>query len=117
MRSVSETIELDLSLRQSRSVFRTLAVVLLPFAAGGVVWIFDGIVDLVRILEPGINPYAMPMAILKLLAGVIFIGAEYAALSQSREATRRLETLRNDPTRTVRRMPAPFQASLFGPYH
>lgn len=117
MRSVSEAIELDLSLRQSRSVFRTLAIVLLPFAAAGVFWIFDGIAGLVRIPGPGIDPYALPIAILKLLAGVIFLGAEYAALSQSREATRRLEILRNDPSRTVRRMPAPFQASLFGPYH
>jgi hypothetical protein len=50
-----------------------------------------------------------------IVVGLLFVGVEYVCIAQSREATRRLRLLREHPEKTVRKMPAPFQTSLFGP--
>ncbi len=117
MRSVPETIELDLSLRQSRTIYRTLAIVLFPIAVAGIFWLISAIDSLMQTITQGGFPNGLLSSILQIVIGLIFVGAEYAALVQSREATRRLAILRDSPEKTVRRMPAPFQSSLFGPYH
>ena len=108
---------LDLSLRHARTIYRTLAVVLLPLAFTGVIWVFSGVVSFWEGLvsdAPTNNP---GLGLLQLLLGAIFIGAEWSVIAQSVEATRRLRTLRENPEKRVRRMTAPFQSSLFGPYH
>ena len=114
MRSTSETLELDASLRQSRAIYVTLAVVLSPLALFGVINVFSGVAALVDALRSG---YLSSGAFLVLLFGVVAIGAEYVTIRQCMEANRRLRMLRENPERKVRKMSAPFQSSLFGPYH
>ena len=75
MRSTSETIQLDQSLRQSRTIYVMLAIVFFPFAFGGVTFGLSAIGESIRMLSEGY------------------------------------------PAQTVRKLPAPFQSSLFGPYH
>ena len=113
-RSTAETLELDLSLRQSRTIYVTLAAVLLPAALFGAL----GIVLAIEALVTSPAPEASAAdAVLSLLFGVIAIGVEYAIIRQCKEANRRLKILREDPRQKVRKMKAPFQSSLFGPYH
>lgn len=72
----------------------------------------------VRILDVvGGAPGRATGAVLALLFGAICVGAEFSMIAQYREAGRRLRILREDPQQKVRKMPAPFQSSLFGPYH
>jgi hypothetical protein len=114
MRSTTETLELDSSLRRSRAIYLTLAVILFPLAFFGVVNVFSAVGGIVESLSSGYSPTG---ALLAFLFGAICIGAEYVTIGQCIEANRRLRTLRDDPDRKVRKMSAPFQSSLFGPYH
>ncbi len=114
MRSTTETLELDSSLRQSRAIYVVLAIVLSPLALFGVINMFLGLGALISSLSSG---YLSSGAFLALLFGVVAIGAEYVTIRQCVEANRRLKILRENPEQKVRRMAAPFQSSLFGPYH
>ena len=114
MRSTTETLELDSSLRQSRAIYVTLAVVLFPLAAFGFINVISAIGTIIESLSSG---YFSSSALLALLLGAICLGAEYVTIGQCVEANRRLRILRDNPERKVRRMSAPFQSSLFGPYH
>lgn len=110
-------MKLDLAIRQSRSIHITLAIVLLPIAVAGVVYTFLGSAAIVVTLRQGYFPLGFGSAILDVVLGVVFIGADSVMVLQVLEANRRLKTLREDPNRTVRDLPAPFQPSVFGPYH
>ncbi len=114
MRSTAETLALDASLRQSRTIYVTLAIIFLPLAVGGLIGVFSAVRSIVEFLSSG---YFATSSILVLLFGVICIGAEYVTVRQCVEANRRLRMLRDHPECKVRRMAAPFQSSLFGPYH
>ena len=117
MRSTSETLELDLSLRQSRSIYVTLSVIFSPIAAGGFVYGLSAIASIVDSIAAGYFPIGLGGAVLTLVIAAVFVGVEYAVISQVFEANRRLRMLRDHPDKAVRRLPAPFQSSLFGPYH
>ena len=114
MRSTTETLELDSSLRQARAIYVTLAVVLSPLAIVGVINVVSAIGAVVESLSSGYSPSG---ALLAFFFGAICIGVEYVTIRQCMEASRRLQILRDNPEQTVRRMAAPFQSSLFGPYH
>jgi len=114
MRSTTETLELDSSLRQSRAIYVTLAVVLFPLAVFGVINVFSAIGAVIESLSSGYSPSS---ALLAFLFGTVCVGAEYVTIGQCMEANRRLRILRDNPEQKVRRMAAPFQSSLFGPYH
>ena len=114
VRSTTETLELDSSLRQSRAIYVTLAVVLSPLALFGVINLFSALGAFLEALSTG---QSSPGAVLAFLFGIIAVGAEYVTIGQCVEANRRLKVLRNNPEQKVRKMSAPFQSSLFGPYH
>lgn len=114
MRSTTETLELDSSLRQSTAIYVTLAVVLLPLAFFGAINVFSALSAFVQALSSG---HLSSGALLALLFGVVAIGAEYVTMRQCVEANRRLKILRENPEQKVRRMSAPFQSSIFSPYH
>ena len=114
-RRVDQAIGLDASLRQSRSIWLSLAIVALPFAIGGVLQVLsvggallDGTTGTTR------SPLGFAIAV---TIGLVCVLAAPYAFRQVGEATRRLKRLREDPGANVRPLPAPFQASLFGPYH
>ena len=117
MRSVPETIQLDMNLRRVRTIYRALAIVFLPGAISGIFWVLNGISALWQNLAQGYLPPGALGPTLGIVAGVVFIGAAYVCIAQSMEATRRLEVLRDDPERKVRKMRVLFLPSLFGPYH
>ena len=117
MRSTTETLELDMSLRQSRTNYVTLALIFLPIAVIGLIYAFVAIVAILRSLLSEHYPIGIVGALFAILIGVALVGVEYAIVSQSIEASRRLEILRDHPDQTVQRLPAPFQSSMFGPYH
>lgn len=117
MRSTTETLELDLSLRQSRTIYVSLAVIFFPIALTGVVYSFSAIGTTIESLSNGYFPVGLGSAAFSLVIGVVFVGVEYVVTSQVFEANRRLQVLRDNPNQTVRKLPAPFQSSLFGPYH
>ncbi len=117
MRSTSETIQLDQSLRQSRTIYVMLAIVLLPFAVGGLRFGLAAIGEIIRMLSEGYPASAFAGQALLVVMGVIFVGVEYVVISQTFEANRRLRILRENPNQKVRKLPAPFLSSLFGPYH
>lgn len=115
MRRVHQTIELDQSLRQSRSVWLSLAVFAIPFAAAGAI---SFLLSIARIIESTDRFIAAPVATLwGILWGVLFVLLDVYLFRQTFEASKRLRQLREDPSAKVRPLPAPFQASLFGPYH
>ncbi len=116
MRSTAESLELDSSLRQSRTIYVTLAIVLLPFAAAGFINIFSAVATMLQSFSATYFE-GMGWSLFVFLIGACFVGVEYIVVAQCIEATRRLKTLRDDPEQKVRKMPAPFQSSLFGPYH
>ena len=117
MRSTTETLELDLSLRQSRTIYVSLAVIFFPIAAAGLVYGFSAIGTIIESLVDGYFPVGLGGAVFKLVLGIVFVGVEYVVISQAFEANRRLKMLRDRPDKTVRKLRAPFQSSLFGPYH
>ena len=117
MRSTTETIELDLSLRQSRSIYISLGVVLSLVAFVGVVTTLGAIAAIIESVQVGRFPAGLGESLFRFAIGVVFVGVEYVVISQAIEASRRLKTLRNHPDKIVRKLPAPFQSSLFGPYH
>ena len=105
-RQVHQNIALDQSLRQSRTIWLSLALVFLPFAIFGffaVVAAFD--------LANTPNP------LWNLFWGITVIAADGFSFARVFEASDRIRMLREDPSAKVRPLPAPFQASLFGPYH
>ena len=102
-RRVHHAIELDQSLRHSRTIWVSLAVIFVPGALGGI-----GII---------VNAPQSPTALWDLLLGVILITVDIFCFGRVAEATRRIKTLRENPNANVRPLPAPFMASLFGPYH
>ena len=116
MRSTAETLELDASLRQSRTIYIALAVIVFPAAVAGVLNIFTALGAIVESLTSGYFE-ALGRSILLLVFGIGLVWLEYMVVAQSLEATRRLKVLRDHPEQKVRKLPAPFQASLFGPYH
>ena len=114
-RRVHETIELDQSLRQSRSIWLSFAIFVLPLSAAGIVFFFDGIDGLLSYRNnPGTNPISELWSI---LWGSTLVALDVFLFKQAMEASERLKLLQEDPTASVKPMPAPFQASLFGPYH
>lgn len=117
MRRTTETLELDLSLRQSRTIYVTLAVIFLPVAVTGLGYGFSAMAEIGKSLSDGYFPAGIGRAVFAIVVSVVFVGVEYAAIAQVFEANRRLKILRDHPDQTVRRLPAPFQSSLFGPYH
>jgi len=117
MRSTAETIELDSSLRQSRTIYVTLAVILFPFAVAGLVYVMTAVTAIIQSISDGYFPFGAARSIFVVLVGSILAGAEVAVIAQCREANRRLRVLREQPEQKVRKLPAPFQSSLFGPYH
>ncbi len=102
-RRVHHAIELDQSLRHSRSIWVSLAVIFVPGALGGFVLIANA-------------PQSMA-PLWDLLLGVTLIAVDIFCFGRVAEATKRIRTLREDPNANVRPLPAPFMASLFGPYH
>ncbi len=110
MRSTAETLKLDNALRQSRSIYVSLAIVLVPFAVGGFLYLVSTVLSFAQ-------GYSPVLSLVFGLIGLVFIGAEYVTVKQCFEANRRLRDLRDHPDKVVRPMAAPFQASLFGPYH
>lgn len=102
-RRVHHVIELDQSLRHSRSIWASLAVLFVPAALYGILMIIGA---------PG---SATPLW--DLLLGGVFIAVDVFCFGRVAEATKRISTLRENPNADVRPLPAPFQASLFGPYH
>ena len=117
MRNAAETLELDLSLRQSRTIYVSLAIIFLPIAVAGLVYGISAVAAIIDSLSNGHFPIGLGGSLFALAIATIFVGVEYAAVSQILEANRRLKTLRDYPDQKVRKMPAPFQSSLFGPYH
>ena len=117
MRSTAETLELDLSLRQSRTVYVTLAVIFFPIALTGIVLSFSAIAATIESLSNEYFPVGLVSAVFTLVIGIVFVAVEYIVISQIIEANRRLRILRDKPDQTVRKLPAPFLSSLFGPYH
>jgi len=117
MRSVAETLELDLSLRRSRTIYRTLAALFLIGAVNGLFWIGEGLSAIWQSIAQGYFPAGTLWPTVNLVMGALFVGVEITCITQSMEATRRLELLHEDPSRKVRKMPVPFKASLFGPFH
>ena len=114
-RRIHENLELDRSLRQSRSIWLTLAIVLLPFAAAGVLYILGALVAIIGAADGALANAAIPVPIS--VIGIIFLFADVLAFRRFREAGRRLQQLHEDPNAKIRPLPAPFQSSLFGPYH
>ena len=114
-RRVHENIQLDQSLRQSRSIWLSLAILLLPGAAAGVFWLISG---LSALMSAGltINQVLVPV-LWDTFWGLVLVLADVFLFGRVGEATRRLKLLHADPTAPVRPLPAPFQASIFGPYH
>ena len=115
MRRVHETIELDQSLRRSRSIWLSFAIFAIPFAAAGFVSFLGGIA---AILSSGGDTAVDPVSGLwGVFWGSILVSLDFFLFRQAMEASKRLRLLQEDPAANVRPLPAPFQASLFGPYH
>ena len=114
-RRVHQNIALDQSLRQSRSIWLSLAVLLLPGAIAGIYWLLSSLSTLMS-AGPAIGQVFVPL-LWDMFWGLALIFVDVFLFGRVGEATRRLKLLHEDPTATVRPLPAPFQASLFGPYH
>jgi hypothetical protein len=109
MRSTAETLALDMSLRHARTIYVSLAAFIAPFAFFAVIALFNKLGNM--------TAFSGSSILLSALWAAIVCGGEYQMLSQWIEANRRLEILREHPEQPVRKMSAPFQSSLFGPYH
>ena len=94
-----------------------MAIIFFPLAVIGLVNGTSAIGEIIETLLNGLFPVGLGGAVFRLAIGVVFVAAEYSVVSQIFEANRRLKTLRDHPERTVRKLSAPFQSSLFGPYH
>lgn len=114
-RRIDQSLDLDASLRQSRGIWLSLAIVALPFAFGGALYLFFLAAAL---FDGAIDPATSSLGVLvTVMISSFCILADVHAFRQFGEASRRLRRLRDDPSANVRPLPAPFQASLFGPYH
>jgi hypothetical protein len=115
MRHVHENIQLDQSLRQSRSIWLALAVVFLPGAAIG---IFRMLFDLAIIFGSGDDAdMSVVQSAWNFFWSLLLIFLDVFLFGRVREASRRLRLLHDDPSAKIRPLPAPFLASYFGPYH
>lgn len=117
MRSTAETLELDLSLRQSRTIYVTLSVINFLPSVGGIFVAFSAIAAVYESVLSAQYPNGFGSAVLAFEFGLLPIGAEYVFVAQSIEASRRLKILREHPEKNVRRLHAPFQSSVFGHFH
>ena len=115
-RTLSDSIEVDQSLRQSRAIFMTMAVVNAILAATGIVFIVLGMTQIADGLMTSSSKAGLLEPIVAVVSGVVFVCLEYAIVGQVRECSRRLKVLREDPTKNVKPMPAPFQDAIFGRY-
>jgi len=106
-----------MSLRQSRTIYATLAVVFLPIMVIGLGYGVSAIGAISESLSIGTFSVGLGGAVIALMVAAVFVGVEYAVIAQIFEVNRRLKILRDHPDQTVRKLPAPFQSSLFGPYH
>jgi len=114
-RRVHQNIELDQSLRQSRTIWASLAVFVLPISAAGIFFFFAGLAVLLGSDHyPDSNPI---FAIWDIIWGGVLVLLDVFLFGRVREASRRIRMLHENPAATVRPLPAPFQASLFGPYY
>ena len=111
-RIISESIELDQSLRKSRAAYVALAVIFLPGAFFGITYLAYGIPELfvTSELEP---EFGKGWIVMWIVIGLVLIGAEYSAISSAREASRRLKILRDDPTKRIQPMPVGFLSTFF----
>jgi len=82
--------------------------VFFPLALVGLVYVIGAVAELI---SPPEGP--REFGLFSLIIGVIFIGADYSAISSARETQRRLKLLREDPTQNIRPMPAGFLTGLF----
>ena len=114
-RRVFQSIELDQSLRRSRGIWLSLAIFAVPFAVVGLLNLLDGLTALVML--SGNEDVSIPLTIWSIIWGSCLILLDISLFRQVREAGRRLRILKEDPNANVRPLPAPFQASMFGPYH
>ena len=94
-----------------------MAVIFFPIALIGIAYSFSAIGATIESLSNGYFPAGLGSAVFKFAMGIVFVGVEYVVISQILEANRRLRILRDNPDQTVRKLPAPFLSSLFGPYH
>ena len=110
-----QTISLDQSLRRSRAIWVSLGIAFVPISAIGLLSMLATIVMLLDTSEQfDVSWY---MVARDSLIGLVLLVANVYPFRQSREASRRLRRLQQDPSANVKPLPAPFQASLFGPYH
>ena len=114
-RQPHEAIELDQSLRRSRAIWLTLALVVVPIAVGGLLYVYFGLVMLID--GSGEFDRSLASAVWNILIGVVIVASDIFLFKQSAECSRRLRALHEDPTADVKPLLAPFQASLLGPYH
>ena len=114
-RSVHKNLELDLSLRNSRSIWLSLAIFCLPVALVGLARFIVGVDGL--IVYASDTGAGLVAAITDIVVGIVLVALDVLLFERVREASRRLKRLHENPTADVHPLPAPFQASLFGPYH
>lgn len=74
MRSTTETLELDLSLRQSRTIYITLAVIFFPIAVAGITYSVSAIGAIVESVSNGYFPVGFGGAVLTFVIGIVFSG-------------------------------------------
>jgi len=107
-KSLLSALEIDQSLRHSRSIFVTASIIFLPTALIGLAYFIGGVIEL---FSPPGGP--REFGVFSFILGVVCLGAEYSAVSSAIEAQRRLKRLREDPTRNIHPMPAGFLTSFF----
>ena len=114
-RRVHQNIQLDQLLRQSRTIWLSLAIIVLPFALLSVLSLVEAVSSLFGASN---RPSTLSgSSAWWVLINLVVITADVFMFGRVREATRRLKLLHENPGANVRPLPAPFQASLFGPYH
>lgn len=114
-RRVHETIALDQSLRQSRMIWASVAALVFIPAVYGVVSFLAGLTALLA--GPAQSGFSSGEALWAMFWGATLALTDSACFFRVAEANRRLRALRSDPNAPVKPLPAPFQASIFGPYH
>ncbi len=103
-RSVSNTIQLDQSLRSARNFYFVLSVISVPAALFSLAWL---IADISALFSGSESP---GQAVWNILLDAAVIGVAYVAVLQVAEANRRIRRLANDPSANVKPMYVP---SLF----
>ena len=101
-------VELDKSLRRSRTVYLVLSFICVPAAIlAGLAILFT----IINMVEPTRGPTPYELVDLGVSSGVIILA--YSFVSSAREASRRLKQLVEDPSSNVRPMPVSFLESIF----